>query len=216
MRGGVAEALWFDLSEEELIEIGKEVLGEKEILELNEKIASIQLEITEVDVVEKGNQSSEEAMFERSAPEVLARMIYQENRNCENGEQSKVLWVVVNRIFTDDNLTHGRSQTLENVLQYGDFESLTSNDPNGTYNAFHPDYNSEGWANAKFLAALLYALVENEKKENLDEDYIRETLSNFQDLQGNYITNEIGDCDSFWGDGRINHFYIYSEGRNNE
>ena len=132
------------------------------------------------------------------------------------GEQSKVLWVVVNRIFTDDNLTHGRSQTLENVLQYGDFESLTSNNPNGTYNAFHPDYNSEGWANAKFLAALLYALVENEKKENLDEDYIRETLSNFQDLQGNYITNEIGDCDSFWGDGRINHFYIYSEGRNNE
>lgn len=213
--GGVCK-LFVTRSEEEYLAIAEEALRERELkerLELNEKIEAIQLEITEIDVVEKGNERSKDAMFSRSLPEVLARMIYQEQQNCENGGQSQVLWVVVNRIFTDENHTRSNPHTLQNVLYYGEFESLTINNKNGTYNAFHPDYNSKEWENAKFLASLLCALVGDEEKANLDEDYVRETLSNFQDLQGNYITNEIGDCDAFWGDGRNNHFYIFSEGR---
>lgn len=165
---------------------------------LNQRILEIESKITEIDVIIGENEDPLKAIMARGTSEALARMVYQETKYYENGEQSEVLWVVVNRIFTDANFTRNEEQTIYNILFYGRFEALERNN-DAPYNAFHPDYESGGWKNAKRLAASLYAIVGEQGKKDLDEQEIRETLAELTDTMGNKITNTIGDNASFWG-----------------
>ncbi len=38
-------------------------------------------------------------------------------------------------------------------------------------------------------------------------------LAELKGMHGETIANEIGDCDSFYGDRKVNHFYFCREGR---
>ena len=172
-------------------------------------------------------------MFSLPIQDLLARAIFTESQPFKHGEQNVVLWVVVNRLFTDKNFTYGNPQTLYNVLYYGGWESLTANGP-----AYSPptETSSEaqiaGWNNAKRLAATLVAIIKstaqnveadtdtkNIEKSNLNEDLVRRLLSSQFDSEGNFITNPIGTRDSFLGynsnrEGDLqinggNHFYWY-------
>ena len=154
--------------------------------------------------------STYEEMFSLSTYDLLARMIYQEMRDPKNGEQSKVLWATINRFFSDKNFTYGKEKTLRNILKEGGYTSIKYN-RNGVFNAYHPDYDSEGWENAKRLAAVLYSQVGESNADDLDEEKIREEISTYQDIYGYNIENTIGNCDSFHaGDGE-NIFYEYGK-----
>ena len=52
----------------------------------------------------------------------------------------------------------------------------------------------------------MYVLVEDKEREELDEELIRATLAEMEDINGNKLTNEIGKAESFQGDGYENHF----------
>jgi hypothetical protein len=75
------------------------------------------------------------------------------------------------------------------------------------YNAYHLDYDSEAWENAKLLAAILYSQVGEANADDVDEEKVREAIRTSQDIYGNNIENTIGNCNSFYGDGKEKHFY---------
>lgn len=149
---------------------------------------------------------TKEQMFSLNTYDLLARMIYQEMQNPENGRQSKVLWATINRYFSEKNFTYGRERTLRIILEEGGYESIDINEEN-EYNAYHPNYKSEAWKNAKLLAAILYSQIGEANADDVDEEKVREAISTFQDIYGNNIENTIGNCDSFYGDGKENYFY---------
>lgn len=140
--------------------------------------------------------------------DLLARMIYQEMQNPSGGSQNDVLWATVNRYFSEKNFTNGKEQTLRNILIEGGYESIDDNNGN-KYNAYHPDYDSEGWENAKQLAAALYSQIGEADCSSVNENEVRSALESSCDIYGNNIENNIGDCDSFYGDGSQNYFYEY-------
>lgn len=151
--------------------------------------------------------SSKEEMFSLPTVEILARCIYQEMK--DPSAQTDVLWAIVNRFFSDKNFTYGHDVNLHNILEYGQFESINVNDPN-QYNAYHPDYNSDGWKNAVILAETLYALIGDCDAAEFDEEAeeaIRSSIETSCNLYGELNCNNIGNADSFWGDGINNHFY---------
>jgi hypothetical protein len=41
----------------------------------------------------------------------------------------------------------------------------------------------------------------------VDEEKVREAIRTSQDIYGNNIENTIGNCNSFYGDGKEKHFY---------
>ena len=95
---------------------------------------------------------------------------------------------------------------LKKYLKVGGFESINEMTDN-EYDAYHPDYDSDGWKNAILLSAILYSLIGEETSENVDEKSVREAIISSCDIYGNCIENMIGNNNSFYGDGRNNYFY---------
>lgn len=148
--------------------------------------------------------SSYDEMFSLQTTDILARCIYQE---CQSPEgQTDVMWSIINRYYSDKNFTKGHEESIYNILKYGQYESIDINDGN-TYNAYHPDYNSDGWKNATLIAQNVYTLVGDNIAEDTDENNVREKLENSVNVCGDKMYNSIGNKDSFWGDGKENHFY---------
>ena len=156
--------------------------------------------------ISEKNVSTKEEMFSLNTYDLLARMIYQEMQDPKNGRQSKVLWATINRYFSEKNFTYGRERTLRIILEKGGYESIDINNEN-KYNAYHPNYDSEAWENAKLLAAILYSQVGEANADDVDEEKVREVIRASQDIYGNNIENTVGNCDSFYGDGEENYFY---------
>lgn len=175
--------------------------------ERNKEVASIVDKISEDDVYTK------EAMFESPTYDLMARMIYQEMQKVDGGGQDKVLWATINRYFSEGNFTNGKEVTMRTILEEGQYESIDRNN-NGVYNAYHPDYESDGWKNAKQLAAVIYQQVGDKESHEVIESQVRNNVSSSYDIDGNRTTNEIGDCDSFRGNGTENEFYQQYEGGN--
>ena len=159
-----------------------------------------------IEKISENDVCTHEEMFSLNTYDLLARMIYQEMQNPVNGEQNEVLWATMNRYFSDKNFTRGGEKTLRSILEEGKYASIDKNHKS-KFNAYHPDYNSEGWKNAKRLAAILYAQIGEANADDVDEEKVREAVSASQDIYGKNIENTIGNCNSFHGDGKKNHFY---------
>lgn len=156
--------------------------------------------------ISEKNVSTKEEMFSLNTYDLLARMIYQEMQDPKNGRQNKVLWATINRYFSEKNFTYGRERTLRIILEKGGYESIDINNEN-KYNAYHPNYDSEAWENAKLLASILYSQVGEANADDVNEEKVREVIRASQDIYGNNIENTVGNCDSFYGDGEENYFY---------
>ncbi|MCH5258653.1 MAG: hypothetical protein J1F18_02810 [Lachnospiraceae bacterium] len=164
--------------------------------------------------------------------EILARVIYQEARGDLNG-QNQVMFSIINRPFSGKNFTYGESTSLYNILIKGGYKSITK-DNGKTLNGQRPpndncdDENEiKAWENAKRLAAITVIALEEyggeyEEKEQgngsiekviksdgFDETYnqIVEFIQQQVNYEGEPIKNEIDTKDSFYGDGKKNHFY---------
>lgn len=169
--------------------------------------------------------------------EILARMIYQESRTFKNGEQNAVVYSLINRLFTENNYTYGKSKTLINTLLSKDqYESIMKYS-----GAYHPpqtesDGDYGGWENAKRMAAIVMVALEDNvpnydssidigtvvvADEGASIQDIYDTIGNQVDSCGNEINNPIGDRLSFHAvngdyeakDGEI---IIYTDGNKKE
>lgn len=143
-------------------------------------------------------------MFSLQTPEILARCIYQECHVPEG--QTDVMWSIINRYYSDKNFTKGKENIIYNILKYGGYESINQNDDN-VYNAYHPDYDSDGWKNAMIIAENVYDLIGDSNASDTSENHVRDALEDSVNIFGNRLVNNIGESDSFWGDGKENHFY---------
>ena len=160
-----------------------------------------------------------------SSVEILARLIYQEDRDMNKG-QNAVTFSIVNRLFSNANfLMRTKSNSIYSVITgLNQYESL-GRDSNRTPNSYRPpisesdsDMEKEAWENAKRLAAITFIAVEeygntnegvlengdrNEKiiKKGDMEAYqqIIEFMEQQEDINGQPIKNEIDMRDSLMG-----------------
>lgn len=166
-----------------------------------------------------------EEMVNLPTVEILARMIYQEDRCFDQGRQNAIVFSVVNRLWVGgcnltDKLGEKKSNNLYGIVTAGSqYNSVFMDEKlrdkiNNSYwppvdqNA--PQSEKEGWENAKRLAAITYLAVEmygeGEETERgrcvvSQNDDVRENIIDFMeaqvDSQGNEIINVIGDYRSF-------------------
>ncbi len=162
--------------------------------------------------------NSRDEMFALSTMEILSRLIYQEaSRKCGSG-QNAILFSLVNRLFTETNVTRRtKANNLYSIITgSGQYESVLRE---GTYspNSYKPPIGIDSisdevipWENAKRLAAILYIAIEdygeeneynsaNDRNESVvrkgDQDIYQQVvdfIENQTDTEGNHIINEIG------------------------
>lgn len=92
----------------------------------------------------------------------------------------------------------------------GQYESLDVNNP-GEYNAYHPDFNSDGWRNAKKLAYIIYSVIQDEEANYVDERVVIDALTNSENVYGDPNINTIGNKDSFYSGYPDNIYYSMGE-----
>ncbi len=154
---------------------------------------------------------TQDEMHALNTPDLLARMIYAEQINPGNGEQNKVLWATVNRYFSEKNFTNSKEINIRNILLEGGYASIDKITTH-QYDGYHPEYDSEGWENAKLLAAILYSQIGDKNSDKVNEDNVRNAILSSCDIYGYKIDNTIGDCDSFYakrGANGIDYNYFY-------
>ncbi len=141
----------------------------------------------------KGNPvNSKEEMFRLSTMEILSRLIYNESDKT-NRSQNAILFSLVNRLFTNTNVT--RRTNTNNIYSIitgaNQYEAISKQ---GSYkpNAFiPPNENSSidelnAWENAKRLAAILYIAIEEngENKDNCKSNERNESVVAKGDMTG--------------------------------
>ncbi len=153
-----------------------------------------------------------EEMYNLSTYDLLARCIYQERHPVEG--QEKVAWSIINRFFSGKNFTHGEKVTLRNLLtnggKGGQYESLDINNK-GENNAYNPDFDSDGWRNAKKLAYIIYSVIQEEEACNVEEIVVIDAMSNSENINGKPNINTIGNSDSFYAGDTDNIYYSMGE-----
>lgn len=177
--------------------------GQSEQIYINDIEAKIQMWMN---TIEGESVSTTEEMFQMSTVEVLARLIYQEDRNIEG--QSAVMFTVMNRLFSKGTWLRSiqdSNQLYSIVTASGQYDSVLK-DWGAPHNAFRPptdpNVNSserKAWENAKRLAVILYIAVEkygcSNENENVGETHDKEgNLINLEDRNENVV--EIDDDDT--------------------
>ena len=57
------------------------------------------------------------------------------------------------------------------------------------------------------IAENVYDLIGDSNASDTSENHVRDALEDSVNILGNRLVNNIGESDSFWGDGKENHFY---------
>lgn len=180
-----------------------------------------------MDLIEGKPVNSFSEMCKLSTVEILARLIYQEDRDIPKG-QNAVAFSIINRLFSEGNFILGtKSNSIYSVITgSSQYESLLR-EANRTPNSYRPPTSEsdssgekEAWENAKRLAAITVIAVEeygNENTGTLEEkdrnenivskgdtetyQQVVDFIEQQEDTQGNPIKNEIDTRDSFVSQG---------------
>ena len=115
---------------------------------------------------------SVEALVNLCSVEVLARVIYQEQKyKGERAGQNAVMFSILNRLFLGDvtRSINSRNHIYSIITGNGQYESIMVNGEKYP-NAFHPPKDSPEWENAKRLAAILYIAIEEYGHSEYDSE----------------------------------------------
>jgi len=162
--------------------------GQSEQIYIDDTEVQIQLWIN---TIEGEPVSTTAEMFQLSTVEILARLIYQEDRDIEG--QSAVMFTVLNRLFSKGAWLRGiqdSNQLYSIITAKGQYDSVLNN-VKGSCNAFSPpegvpEIDSgeyKAWENAKLLASILYVAIEKYGSPNQNEN-----VGKTEDKAGNIIT----------------------------
>lgn len=179
-----------------------------------------------MDSIEGKPVSSFDEIRDLSTVEILARLIYQEERNANNKGQNAVMFSVINRLFSQKGISkRTNSNHLYSIITASSQYSSLTMDSNGTPNSYRPPISEEdllgekeAWENAKRLAAIAFIAVGeygNKNKGKLEEKDRREKvvksgdmetykqivdfIEQQEDINGEPIVNEIDTRESFRG-----------------
>lgn len=159
-----------------------------------------------IDSIDGNPIDSRDEMFALSTVEILARLIYQENRNI-NG-QNAVVFSVINRPFSGKAFTYNnKSHSLYNIITaanqyesvYKDTKEALEKRPNAYYPPIaYPDGHDEkeAWENAKRLAAITVIALENyggEFEDELQENGSIEKIIESEGFKDNITYEQIVD-----------------------
>ena len=158
---------------------------------LQNKIKIYELEIIGVPIPYEGSiEAKRNIMFSFSTPEILARLLHQEDDDIAEGHTA-IMWSIYNRFFNEK-----WPDTLYGVItQAGQYASILE-DTHPSNRSYRPHRNAgqssnEGWRNSKKLAATLYALLGDNTMKDLDKQKTGYALRRCTNIRGGYLTNKV-------------------------
>ncbi len=175
-----------------------------------------------MDSIEGKPVSSFDEICKLPTVEILARLIYQEDRDMNEG-QNAVAFSIINRLFSETIfLKRTKSNSIYSVITgSGQYDSLI-HEPDYKPNSFCPpiseidlDGEKKAWENAKRLAAVMVIAIEeygnenegelqaNDRRENVvikgdleTRQQVVDFMEQLEDMNGQPIKNEIDTRDS--------------------
>jgi hypothetical protein len=178
----------------------KEIQIDNEIIRLSPLVEGRAINIHAGD---KGARREE--MFSFSTVEILARLIHYEADEIDSG-QTQVMWSIINRVFKNKNFSSGEDESgslkgsVRGIITgNGQYASVYDDDASGN-RSYRPDKTERHWENSILLAATTCAYLGDSTYSTLSEDdkqSIRGGISRRRNINGNLLTNLIGEFDSF-------------------
>jgi len=145
--------------------------GQSEQIYIDDTEVQIQIWIN---TIEGEPVSTTAEMFQLSTVEILARLIYQEQREAGNGQHA-VMFSIMNRLFSEiySKRSIKDSNNIYSVITASSQYEAVLRDGKQYPNAFQPpikdsdnDEEKCGWENAQRLAAILFVAIEKYGENN--------------------------------------------------
>lgn len=180
-----------------------------------------------MDSIEGKPVSSSDEICKLPTVEILARLIYQEDRDMNEG-QNAVAFSIINRLFSETIFTMGtKSNSIYSVITGSSQYDSLIHESDYKPNSFCPpisendlEAEKEAWENAKRLAAVMVIAIEeygnenegelkaNDRRENVvikgdleTRQQVVDFMEQLEDMNGQPIKNEIDTRDSLRSQG---------------
>jgi len=144
-------------------------------------------------------------LFSMETVEILARLIHYEADEIDSG-QTQVMWSIINRVFKGSSFISGGPDV--GAVRYSIRGVITGSQQYATVwgdeaignQSYRPDKTVRHWENSILLSAITCAYFGDSTGSTLTEDdreFISSGISKRRNINGNLLTNLIGDRDSF-------------------